>query len=242
MQILGVRIDNFNLKQVLEKIEGFLADGQQHFIVLPYAEFLVKAQEDEAFKKKLNQADLCLAEGFGVILGSYFLGQPIQGRIIGVELVEAIVKKFGLNHHIFFFGAKEGVAREAAAKLERKFNGVKFIETLNGFISDNEAIIKINEAKPEILLVGLGMPKQEKWLAENLLKIPSVKVAAGVGGAFDFISGRVRRAPRIFQKLGLEWLWRLMIQPGRIKRVFRSIVVFSWLVIKQKFVWSNSCE
>ena len=97
-----------------------------------------------------------------------------------------------------------------------------------------KVIKKINKAKPKILLVGLGSPKQEKWIYENLAKIPSVKVAIGVGGAFDFISGRIKRAPEFLQKIGLEWLWRLVLQPWRIKRVSKGVIGLSWLVLKSK--------
>ncbi|KKS91908.1 MAG: Glycosyl transferase, WecB/TagA/CpsF family [Parcubacteria group bacterium GW2011_GWC1_43_12] len=228
--ILGVRINDLPKEEVLQKIEGFLSDGKQHYVVLPYAEFLVKAKEDFEFKEILNRADLCLAEGFGVIFGSRILGQPIKNRIMGVDLVKAITDRFGQKRKIFFFGAKEGAAKKAAENLGRELN----IETLGGFIDDSRAIQKINLSGAEILFVGLGMPKQERWIARNLPQLPRVKIAIGIGGAFDFISGRVERAPKWMQKAGFEWLWRLIIQPWRIRRIYRSVAVFLWLIIGEK--------
>jgi len=106
----------------------------------------------------------------------------------------------------------------------------------------DEAVNSINRCQPEILLVALGAPKQEKWIAQNLGKIPSVKVAIGVGGAFDLLSGQIKRAPKIFQALGLEWLWRLFREPRRWRKVWRSVVVFPIIVLRQKLLFSNSQE
>ncbi len=243
MKILGVRFDNLNLAEVLQKIAGFLVDGQQHYIVLPYAEFLVEAQKDEEFRNILNQADLSLSDGVGPVWASRIIGQEaLRGRIMGIDLVWALFVESGVQSRVFLFGAREGVAQEAAEKIRQKAPQAQIVGTLNGYVGDAEAIAAINASGAEVLLVGLGMPKQEKWIYDNLKKMPAVKVAIGVGGAFDFISGRVKRAPGIFQKIGLEWLWRLIIQPRRIKRIFRSIAIFLWLVIKDKFVWSNSRE
>lgn len=233
--ILGVQIDDLSKEEILQKMEGFLDDSGRHYIVLPYAGFLVEARRDLEFKDILNRADLCLAEGFGVVWASKILDRAIGNRISGVDLVESVIKKFARDRKIFFFGAKEGVAREAAEKL----GSVYVIQTLNGFARDKEAIEKINSSGAEILFVGLGMPKQERWIAANLSKMPRVKIAIGVGGAFDFICGRVRRAPKWMQKAGFEWLWRLMIQPWRIGRIFRSVAVFFGLVLFEKLKKSN---
>ena len=99
---------------------------------------------------------------------------------------------------------------------------------------NKQLIRRINNAQPEILFVALGAPKQEIWIYENLKKMPSVKLAMGVGGSFDFISGRIKRAPLIFQRLGLEWLWRLILEPRRIKRIYNATAKFGWVVLKNK--------
>lgn len=235
MQIFGVRINNLTLEEALDKIGVLLSDGKQHHIVLPYSVFLVEAQKDKEFREILNQADLSLADGIGPVLASYFVGKErLRGRVIGMDLIAALFAKFG--HNTFLFGGKEGVAREAAEMIRQKAPQAKIAGTLNGYTGDAEAIAAINESRAEILLVGLGMPKQEKWIYNNLRKMPAVKLAMGVGGALDFISGRVRRAPRFAQKIGLEWLWRLFAQPDQWRKTYSGIIEFSWLVIKEKFL------
>lgn len=236
MYILGVRIDNLSLEKSLDRINGFLTDGRQHYIVLPYSDFLVRAQKDEEFKRILNQADLSLSDGVGPVLASHIAGQEaLKGRVTGIDLIWALFAGLGVKHGVFLFGAKEGAAQEAAKNILQKAPQAKIAGTINGYVGDEEAISAINRSGAEILLVALGMPKQEKWIYDNLKKMPNVKVAIGVGGAFDFISGRIRRAPRFMQKIGLEWLWRLFAQPSHWRKTWRSIVVFSWLAIKSTF-------
>ncbi len=249
LYLLGVKIDNLSLEEALEKIEGFLGDAKippnlpfikggenQHYVVLPYAAFLVEAQEDAEFRKILNEADLSLPDGIGPVLASRMIGQEaLKGRVMGVDLIWGLVERFGAEHSVFLYGAKEGVAQETAKKIAVKYPAAKIVGTLNGYMSDAEAIAVINSSGAEILLVALGMPKQEKWIYNNLKKLPRVKLAIGVGGALDFISGRVRRAPRFVQKIGLEWLWRLLTQPSHWRKIWRSVVVFLWLVIKSIF-------
>jgi len=224
MEILGVKIDNLAIDEVLEKVEGFLKSDKQHYLVTPNPEFLVKAQKDEDFKKILNQADLAVPDGIGLIFASRFLGQSIKRRITGVDLMElfcqrAVQKKWP----VFLMGAGPGVAEKAAKNLEKKYPGLKVGAGFEDVFGE-----------PEILFVALGAPKQEKWINENLSKMPSVKLAIGVGGAFDFISGRVRRAPKFIQIIGLEWFWRFSCQPWRAKRIYNAAVKFPWLVVKSK--------
>jgi len=224
------------LDEALEKIGVFLSDGRQHYIVLPYSDFLVQAQKDEKLKEILNKADLSLSDGVGPVIASYILsGEKLKSRVMGVDLVFALFAKFGPQHGIFLFGAKEGAAQEAAKNILQKAPQAKIAGTINGYVGDQEAISAINRSGATILLVALGMPKQEKWIYDNLKKMPQVKVAIGVGGAFDFISGRVRRAPKMVQKIGLEWLWRLFARPSHWRKTWRSVVIFSWLVIKSIF-------
>ncbi len=234
MYILGIRLDNLNLEEALSKIGEFLRDDRQHYIVLPYADFLVQAQEDANFKRILNEADLSLPDGVGPVLASYILGsEKLKTRVMGVDLIWALVAKFGAQHSIFLFGGREGVAQSVARNIWQKAPEVKISGMLNGFVDDEKAISAINDKKPEILLVALGAPKQEKWIYDNLKKMPSVKVAIGVGGAFDFISGHIRRAPRFAQKIGMEWLWRLFARPSQWKKTWRSVIIFPTMIFKE---------
>jgi len=234
--LFGVRIDNLLIGEALEKIEAFLRDGRQHYIVLPYADFLVQARKDASFKKILNGAGLSLSDGIGPVIASHVIGEEnLRGRVMGVDLIWAIFEKLG-SRKVFLFGAKEGVAQKAAQKVWQQEPSARIVGITNGYVNDKEAIDLINRSEAEILLVALGMPKQEKWIYDNLKMMPSVKIAIGVGGAFDFISGHARRAPRVIQKIGLEWLWRLFARPSRWRKTWRSIFVFSAAVLKEKFL------
>jgi N-acetylglucosaminyldiphosphoundecaprenol N-acetyl-beta-D-mannosaminyltransferase len=221
IDLFGIQFDNLGMGEVLGKIQEFLQDGKQHYIVLPYSEFVVRAQKDRGFKNILNQADLCLCESRGLYLVARLVGRELKQNIYGVNLINKLDSK------LFLFGSEDGAVLKAAEKL-----GDNVIGFENRHQNFNKAIERVNLIKPEILLVGLGSPKQEQFIAENLSKMPSVKLAIGVGGAFDFISGRVKRAPKIFQKIGLEWLWRLVLQPTRIKRVFIGVGGLLVLTIK----------
>lgn len=215
VDIFGIKIDNLTTNEALEKIRGF--------VVLPYSEFIVKAQKDREFRDILNSADFCLCESRGLWLVAKFLGKKIKEPINGVDLI------YNLKGRIFLLGGKEGVVEKVKEKLSTEIVGIE-----HGYQDLDKVIEKINEKKPEILLVGLGSPKQEKWIYENFKKMPSVKLAIGVGGAFDFISGRIKRAPKFFQKIGLEWFWRLILQPRRIKRIYNGVIKLSWLALKNK--------
>ena len=222
-EILGVKIDNLIIEEALRKVEGFLEDGQQHYIVTPNPEFLVKAQKDEEFRKILNQADLTVADGIGLIFASWFLGQPLKQKITGTDLMEKICQKAAQKKwSVFLLGDREdSLVKETADQLKKKYPGLD---------------IKTDLKEASILFIAFGAPWQEKWIAQNLKKMSSVKLAMGVGGAFNFMAGRIRRAPKFFQRLGLEWLWRLFCQPWRIKRIFRAVVIFPWLIIKNGLI------
>ena len=219
MEILGVKIDNLDMEEILERVEDFLKHAQQRYLVTSNPEFLVKAQKDEEFRKILNQADLSIPDGVGLVFASRFLGQPIKERVAGVDLMERICQRATqANWSVLLVGAEPGVAEKAIENLKSRYPG-----------------LKVSEDKPVILFVALGAPKQEKWIVENLRQIPSVKLALGVGGAFDFISGRVRRAPKLVQRMNMEWFWRFSRQPWRVKRMYDALIRFPWLVVKSRY-------
>lgn len=224
-EVLGVKIDNLTMDEALEKIGRFLNSNRQHYVVLPYSEFIVRAQKDREFKNILNTADLSLCESGGLWFISRFLGKPFKESIAGVDLI------YKLKGRVFLLGGGEGIVEKVKERLNTEIVG-----TEHGYQDLDRVIVRINKAKPDVLLVGLGSPRQEKWIYENLKKMPSVKMAIGVGGAFDFISGRIKRAPKFLQKIGLEWLWRFILQPWRIKRIYNGVIKFSWLVLKCKIL------
>jgi len=229
IEILGVKIDNLNREAALRQIEDFLEDKRQHYLVTPNPEFLVEAQKDENFRQILNQADLAVPDGVGLIWASRFLRQPLIQRITGVDLMEDICRKANEKGWLVFLaGGRAGVAQEAAHQLKKRYPYLK-IKTVE---EPTDLPTDLGSEKV-VLFLALGAPRQEKWIKRHLESRPQVKLAMGVGGAFDFISGRIRRAPRLIQKAGLEWLWRFFLQPWRAKRIFRAVVIFPHLVIKE---------
>ncbi len=226
--LLGVGLDNLKIKDVLELIiKGLTKNEKKYYVVTPNPEILVIADGDAKYKKVLNDAKLALPDGIGVMMASRLLSKPLKGRVHGVDLMENLCKEVSKQPiTVGFLGAGPHVAEIVAECLREKYPGLKinFTETEWDFEKKYPAT--------DILFVAFGSPKQEIWISENLSRLP-VKVAIGVGGAFDFISGKVRRAPVFMRKLGLEWLFRLVIQPWRIKRQLR-LIKFIFLVCKEK--------
>jgi len=222
-------VDNIGMDEVLQKVEDFLEDGQQHYIVTPNPEFIVRAQKDTEFREILNQADLAVPDGAGLIFASRILGRPLKERVAGVDLMERICQKASQKKwRIFLLGGEQGAAEKTAENLKARYSGL-LIEVKTK-CPKGQTFFR----RPTILFIALGAPKQEKWIAQNLNKMPLVKLAVGVGGAFDFISGRVKRAPVFLQKAGLEWLWRFCCQPWRADRIMNATVKFPWLIVKSK--------
>lgn len=212
--ILGVNIDDVSIDQAISIVAGWLQEGGKHYIVTPNPEFIVSAYGDPEFKKILNKADLAIPDGAGL----KFSGK-IKNTTTGVDLMEALCQKASKSGwKIRLIGGKDGVAGRTSEKLKEKYPGLEVVYAENGL-----------EVNSDLLFVAFGMGKQEKFIYENLDKLPT-KVAMGVGGAFDYISGNVKRAPIWMRQLGLEWLFRLIIQPWRIKRQV-NLFKFIFLII-----------
>lgn len=228
-EILGIKIDDLTRDEVLEKVEEFLDGDKQRYIVLPNSEVVVRANRDRYLREIINNSDLSLSDGRGLFFATKILGQPIKEQIPGVELIEELSKR---HPKIFLFGGRKDIVQKAAGNL-----GPNIIDFIDGYQETDRVIERINQIQPRILFVGLGVPKQEKWIADNLIKLPSVRLAIGVGGAFDFISGRIKRAPKALRKAGLEWSWRFLLEPWRAKRIFKAVIVFPWLVIHNRAIY-----
>lgn len=233
--ILGVGIDNLILSEALGKAERFLNSGKINFIATPNPEIILKAGKDEEFRKILNSADLALADGVGLIFASRFLKTPLKERISGVDFMLALcglAEKKGKT--VFLLGGGEGVAEKTAEKLKKLFPRLKISGTASGIKADN---FPPHNIRADILFAAFGAPKQEKWIFANSVALESsgVKIALGIGGAFDIVSGRLSRAPLLLRKIGLEWLWRLFLEPRRVKRIFNAVLIFPSAVIKHKF-------
>jgi N-acetylglucosaminyldiphosphoundecaprenol N-acetyl-beta-D-mannosaminyltransferase len=236
VSILGTRIHSVRLPEVLTLLEGFVQDRTPRLVVTADATALVIAHEDPEFHQIINAADLVTPDGIGLIWAAQRQGTPFLERVPGVDLVKYLVRlSHERGYRLFFLGAAPGVAEEAARNLTCQFPNAKIAGIQHGYFNEEQepAILEqIREAQPDILLVAMGMPKQEKWLAKHKQTL-QVPVNIGIGGSFDVYSGRIRRAPRLFQKLGLEWLWRLAQDPRKIGKV-KNLPRFIGLVLKAR--------
>jgi exopolysaccharide biosynthesis WecB/TagA/CpsF family protein len=234
--ILGVRADNVNYSETLSLIEDFLGNGTPHQVVTVNPEFIVAAQSDDDFRNILNASSLALPDGVGLLWAARFLGRPLQERVTGTDTVQRLAALAAQKgYSLFLLGAAPGVAITTAARLCETYPGLRIVGTHVGSpaLEEEDEIVKmIQKAKPDILLVAYGAPQQDRWIARNLERL-GVPVAMGVGGAFDFISGRAKRAPRWLQRLGLEWLHRLFHEPWRWRRML-ALPKFVWLVVWER--------
>jgi len=239
--ILGVRVHDCDEEEAVQAIERFLAEqpAQLHQVCTVNPEFIMEARRNRAFRRLLNRVDLATPDGVGIILAGRLLGTPFKGRATGVALVGRLARLSSSGgHRLFLLGAGPGVAEEAAQALSRKHPGVRIAGTYAGSPTDEdfpEIANLLVEAQPDILLVAYGAPRQDMWLGEYKGQFPSsIKVAMGVGGVLDYLSGRVPLAPGWVRKVGLEWLYRLIKQPWRWRRILR-VFAFGLLVIVSKF-------
>src|SRR3989339_1383658 len=234
MFLLGVKVDEVTKEQALQKAASFLNSNGQYKIFTPNPEMVVKAQKDEYFKQVLNSGDLNLCDGMGLQI---FTGIK---RITGVDFMLEVCRLAAeQGKGVYLLGSgNDDVVRGACQELSKKFSSLKISgynkgpEITEGLAKqlDDGMLEQINNSGAEVLFVAFGMGKQEKWIYENLSKMPGIKVAMGVGGSFDFISGKIRRAPLFLRKLGLEWVYRLIQEPQRIRRIFNATAKFVWLI------------
>lgn len=228
-KLLGVGITNETRENILEFILKTLKNTTKpYYIVTPNPEMIVLAHHNNDFKSVLNNATIALNDGVGLGFGARILGMSLHARFTGVEFVEKTCEKVA-NWPITvgFLGAGPRVAEITAECLKKKYPGLHV-----AFAQEEWPHEKNKQKKIDILFIAFGFPKQEFWMDHNVGKIP-VKVMVGVGGAFDYISGKVPRAPRVVRSLGFEWLFRLVIQPWRFKRQL-GLFEFVWMIIKEK--------
>lgn len=234
--VLGVPFDVVTMAEAVEKTKKMLADGGQHFICTPNPEIVMEARQDKELMAILREADMVVPDGIGVVWASKYSETRLTERVAGYDLTQNLMAELAATGHTFyFFGGAPGVASTAARKMMKKYPGLQVVGIHNGYFDEKEEkriIQDIKTKSPSILLVGLGAPKQEKWIYDNL-RLIGAKVAIGVGGSFDVMAGNVKRAPKVFQKLGLEWFYRLITQPTRWKRMLR-LPKFMLTVLKTK--------
>ena len=233
MAILGVPVDRVGEEEALARIETFLQKGGAYQVVTVNPEFVMAAQRDREFLQVLRSADLSLPDGVGLLWASRWLGVPLKERVAGVDVVRRVARIAAKGgYRLFLLGAAEGVAEAAAERLKEENPGLAVAGAYAGSPNpdeEREIVEMIKEAKPHILLVAYGAPQQDLWIYRNRERL-GVPVAMGVGGALDFISGKARRAPGWMQRLGLEWLHRLIYEPWRWRRML-ALPKFAWLVL-----------
>lgn len=242
--ILGTKVDGITLAQALIKAERFLHDGRQHYIVTPNPEIVLHAAGNSKYRAVLNKASLSIPDGSGLIWASKRLHghRHLKERVAGVDFMIELIHHLSRKHapwessnplRILLLGGKNGAAHEAAYILKKRFVNLVFY-ALGNEDGPHLKFIMNELIQPNCVFVALGAPKQELWINKNLKKFPSVRLAMGVGGAFDMITGATPRAPTIFRKFSLEWLWRLLLQPKRLPRIFNAAVIFPLAIITNK--------
>ncbi|MBM7609058.1 N-acetylglucosaminyldiphosphoundecaprenol N-acetyl-beta-D-mannosaminyltransferase [Lysinibacillus composti] len=218
-KVLGIQVNTENYDELIPKVFERIETKEKSLIVAINPEKIIKAKEDPALKKLLNEAEFQIPDGIGVILASKIQKGQITSRVTGVDMMLRLCQEAAQRKKpIFLYGGKPGVAEKAADKLRELYPGIIVAGTQDGYEKDqNKVIDKINEAKPDLLFVAMGSPKQENWINENRDQLHPT-IYQGVGGSFDVLAGTVKRAPEAFQKAGLEWFYRLMKEPKRLKR------------------------
>jgi len=234
VRLLGVRITPTTMAQVLDKARRFIAEGAPHMIVTSDASGVMAAQDDDDLRRIMDEADIVTADGQGVVLAARLLNVPVRERVSGVDIVQRLCEvAVGERRSVFLLGAADGVAEKAARKLHQAVPGLEVAGVQHGYFTPEEepAIVeRIRAAKPGVLFVAFGIPRQEKWIRAHLEEL-GVPVCIGVGGSLDVISGRLKRAPAWMRRCGLEWLFRVLQEPRRLPRL-KALPRMAWLALQ----------
>src|SRR3989344_8232888 len=231
--ILGVPVDAVTMGEAVEMAEKMLSNGKQNVIFTPNPEILLEASRDKEYRAVLQKADLALPDGIGLVLIGRFLGAPFRERVAGVDFMVKLCELAAKHgQKIFLLGGENCVAGRTVTVLKKQFPDLQ----IAGW-SEEVDLPRPSLCNSDIIFVALGARKQEQWICDNLSRLPSVKIAMAVGGAFDMISGDIPRAPIFLRKIGLEWLWRFALEPKkRWKRVFNAVIVFPIKILISKFI------
>jgi len=246
VKILGINFSEFSQAEVLKQIADFLHGNSQHYIVTPNPEIVLASHKDEELFYILNRADLSLADGFGLVIAARLFGSHLP-RVTGADITVDLLKMAANDKtKVMILNWENGLSQptDISTALTQKFPGLIFsvINTSRDKFLAEATISAINQFAPALLFNTLGAPYQEKLMYHNLNKLPSVKVALGIGGSFDFITEKIKRAPKLFRSLGMEWFWRLLNvfnykdSGRRIKRIYQATFVFFGKVLKTRFI------
>ena len=273
VDVLGVRFHSLTRVEAARAIAGLAQSGHQAYVVKPYSEFMPRAVKDRAVREILNGADLCLADGAGILWAAHYLSlrggaaramwqlplslaslvlkpgalrRPLKENMAGVDLTwELLTQLDAIGASVYLLGGTEAEVRGARGRIEARLSRLRIVGARRGYFdvggAENEAVVaEINAASPQALLVAMGFPLQERWIAANLSHL-NVNVAIAEGGSLSFISRVTRRAPAWMRRAGLEWLFRLMRQPWRLRRQL-ALPVFVWLVMRERMRRNRSAK
>lgn len=235
----NLKINNFNTDETLSICQEFFRNEQNNLIFFVNAHCFNMAQNNAGYKNALNNVDLLLNDGIGIKLGAKMAGINIRENMNGTDFIPKLISLARkMEQNIYLLGGEEGIAQKAAETLKSKLDGLSIVGTRNGFFEfddDGEVVDDIVSKNTDLLVVGMGVPRQELWLTKNKDKLKGVKISVAGGAVLDFISGKVERAPRWMQKTGIEWIFRLVQEPKRLfKRYFVGIPVFFLNILKLK--------
>ncbi len=219
---MGVGFDDLTRDGAVALCKNLIEEHRSAYMVTPNPEIVMASWDDPALREAISNADLVIPDGIGVVKAAKILGTPLKERLPGIEIGEAILQYAAQSgKKVFLLGAKPGVADLAADRMREMFPGIDICGVNDGYFKDDAAVIeKINAAKPDFLMVCLGFPKQEMWMAQNASKL-DVGLMAGLGGSLDVFAGTVLRAPEKWQRMNAEWLYRCIKEPWRFKRIAR---------------------
>ncbi len=218
--VLGVAFDDVTMDEAVDRALAMLEEDGPHLVVTPNPEIVQRAKRDPEFARILAGAHLVIPDGIGVVYAARILGRPLKGRVPGIDFAAALLgRAAGMGKRLYLLGAAPGVAEQAAVNLQAAYPGLVVCGAHDGYFQEDGPVAgAIRAARADIVFVCLGFPKQEKWIDANG-EAAGARLYIGLGGSLDVFAGKVERAPASFQKLGLEWLYRLIRQPSRIGRM-----------------------
>ncbi|WLR50620.1 WecB/TagA/CpsF family glycosyltransferase [Bacillus tianshenii] len=235
VSILGVPFLHTTMEEMTQRVVKHWESNEKAFVITANPEIVMKAREEQVFQEIVGRADYITADGIGVVKAAEMLGDPLPERVAGYDLMHELLKKANERSlNLYMLGAGEDVIEEAANAVKRQYPNVKIAGYHHGFFDwESDAIPnQINEAGADLVLVALGCPRQEQWIDQNINKFHK-GVFIGVGGSFDVLAGKVERAPEMWQKMNAEWLYRLVKQPSRWRRML-ALPRFVGHVMKEK--------
>ena len=219
---MGVGFDSLTIEEAVARAKSLMDERRAAYVVTPNPEIVMACRERAETMQAVNGADLVLPDGIGVIYGARILGTPLKSKLPGIDFITALMADMAKEgKSVFLLGAKPGVAETAAERLKVMHPGLIIAGTHDGYFKEDAPVVAaVNAAQPDLLLVCLGAPKQELWMQRNQSAL-RIGLMAGLGGSLDVFAGNVKRAPKAFQKLGLEWFYRLLKEPKRIGRMMK---------------------